>query len=148
SRHVVLLVDYSFAVDLEKRHLVGDRLHDQRLGAIARDCDMRDAIAHGDRVGDFYVFARDSKYADRIVRPVGDERKITFLADVEARWLLADRHRTRELGRVGHRILSGLRYDRLTLVVPQELLVVADDQEWCGLDRTEAGDSQKCHTAE
>src|SRR5262249_58592776 len=35
SRHVVLLVDYLFAVDLEKRHLVSDRLHDQRLGAIA-----------------------------------------------------------------------------------------------------------------
>jgi hypothetical protein len=29
------------------------------------------------------------------------------------------------------------------LIVPQQLFVVADDQEWCGLDATDTGDGEK-----
>ena len=50
--------------------------------------------------------------------------------------------------RITTQILSSRRYDRFAVVVPQQLLIVADDQEWCALNRTETGDGQKRRTAE
>src|SRR5262249_35090485 len=89
GRHIVLLVDDLFAINLQERDLADGRFDGQRLGAVGRDRDMRDAVAHRDRVGDLYVLARDGDDGNRVVRAVRNKRQVTFLANVEPGWLLA-----------------------------------------------------------
>src|SRR5262249_14145169 len=88
--HIVLLVDDLLAINLQERDLVDDRFDGQRLGAVGRDRDMRDAVAHCDRVGDLYVLARDGEDTNRVIGAVRNERKVTFFANVESGWLLAN----------------------------------------------------------
>src|SRR5262249_22275059 len=70
SWHIILLVKDLSAIDPEERHFVHNWLDGERLGAIGRDRNMSDAVAHCDCVGEFYIFAGDSQNANRIVRPV------------------------------------------------------------------------------
>lgn len=67
GRHIVLLVNDLTALDPEQRDFVHNWLDGQRLSAVGRDCDMRHAITHRDRVDNLHVFAGDTKNADRIV---------------------------------------------------------------------------------
>src|SRR5262245_44282372 len=60
---------------------------------------MRDAVAHCDRVGDLYVLARDGEDSNRVVGAVRNEGQVTFFANVESGWLLANLDRANLLGR-------------------------------------------------
>ena len=73
----------------------------ERALAVGRKLDMRNDVSHVDRVNDFHVGALDRQDADRLVGAVGDEREVACRIEAEARWLLANRHRVGELGRVG-----------------------------------------------
>ena len=60
---------------------------------------MRNAVAHRDRVGDLYVLARDGEDGNRVVGAVSNKCQVTFLADVESGWLLANLDSANLLGR-------------------------------------------------
>src|SRR5258708_6750047 len=76
GRHIVLLVNDLAAIDPKKRYFVHNWLDRQRLSAVGRDCDMRDAVTHRDRVDNLNLFAGDAKNADRIVGAVRDQREV------------------------------------------------------------------------
>jgi hypothetical protein len=61
GRHIVLLVDNLAAIDPKERYFVHNWLDGQRLSAVGRDCDMRHAVTHCDRVDNLHVFAGDRK---------------------------------------------------------------------------------------
>ncbi len=73
----------------------------ERALAVGRKLDMRNNVAHIDGIDNFHVGALDRQDADRLVGAVGDEREVACRIEAEARWLLANRHRVGELGRVG-----------------------------------------------
>jgi hypothetical protein len=130
--------------------LLADRHRPRELGRVGFEVDNIDFVIRGhlERVT---VLGDVDRIGDQCDRVDGIDGDIGWRADNRVlQRQVGDDLRAFRIGEIedDHRIFSGRRYDRLTLVVPQQLLVVADDQERRGLDITETGHSQTCHSAE